>query len=116
MPEWLEFEKNDCLHNIRLPQKYGKKQKKCFLDYKSGKTQSGQNKFANFISNKNSVYFSVYYLLFLDQISQSYRCPKESFLGLFWSTFSMGMLVRASQNYDTKTLVICYNDLFFEKK
>ena len=60
-------------------------EKRRFFGFKSGKTQSGQNNFANFILKKKSVYFSVYHLLFLEQLSQSYHCPKKAFFGLFWS-------------------------------
>jgi hypothetical protein len=62
--------------------------KKHFLGYKSGKTQSGQNCFANFISNQNSMYFSVYYLLFLEQVSQTF--------GRFRSKYQQGVPVHTS--------------------
>ena len=68
--------------------KIAEREKRRFLGFKSGKTQSGRNNFANFILKKKSVYFPVYHLLFLKQLSQSYHCPKKAFLGLF-SSFSV---------------------------
>ena len=97
-----------------------------FWGYKSGKTQSGKNVFGNFIPKPNSAYFSIYYILFLEQITQSYH-RKKTFWGIFGS-FSIKTMCSASsigvvlvQSYkhskvsDTEIQVRCCYD-FFQKK
>ena len=80
------------------------------MGFKSGKTQSGENIFANFIFKKKSVYFSVYHLLFLKQLSQSYHCPKKAFSGLFWS-FSVTTMFHLFYRCDSGVILVKYQSI-----